>query len=111
MNFNERLKKLREERGIYQKDVAKAIGTSVVSISYYEKGTKSPGRETLIKLADYFGVTTDFLLYGNESSLTDIEKEFPEGISILRRATKELTKEQREQLARFMKTFISEYEK
>lgn len=37
-----------------------------MAISYFEKGKKSPGRESLEKIADYFGVTTDYLLGRSE---------------------------------------------
>lgn len=57
----ERLKKLREEKGIYPSAVAKFLGISRPAYLKYENGeTKIPRQ--LDKLANFFGVTTDYLL-------------------------------------------------
>ncbi|WP_051350727.1 helix-turn-helix domain-containing protein [Caloramator sp. ALD01] len=60
--FGSRLKMLREEKGLKQKDLAKIIGISDRTIGMYEQGRREPDFETLIKIADHFGVTTDYLL-------------------------------------------------
>lgn len=57
-----RLKELRNERNMTQLDLAKLINVTSVSVSGYESGTRSPDIETLIKIADVFDVTTDYLL-------------------------------------------------
>lgn len=62
MEVGEIIQELRQEKGVYQKDLAKYLNVSNGTISNYEKGTHSPDLDTLIKLADYFGVTTDYLL-------------------------------------------------
>lgn len=56
------LRYLRTLRGITQKEVSQAIGCSEVVYSRYETGAREPSIDTLIKLADFFEVTTDFLL-------------------------------------------------
>lgn len=58
----ERLRLVREAKKLRQKDVAEVIGVSQVAYSYYETGFRKPDPETLSKLAEYFGVTTDYLL-------------------------------------------------
>lgn len=60
--FAERLKNLRKERGYTQKQVAE--GANIVEGLYqvYEYGQKKPGHENLIALADFFEVSTDYLL-------------------------------------------------
>lgn len=60
-NLSERLTQLKKERGLLQKDIAKAIGLSVVGYQRYEYGTRQPTVDTLIKLADYFNVSLDYL--------------------------------------------------
>lgn len=62
MDFGQTLAELRVERGIYQKELAAYLNVSIGTISNYEKGIHYPDLITLCKLADYFGVTTDFLL-------------------------------------------------
>jgi len=62
MKLAERLKKLREERGFMQKFVADSIGVRSNTLSGYENGTRSPDPETLVKLASFYDVSTDYLL-------------------------------------------------
>lgn len=60
--LKEIIKELRMEREISQSALAKAIGVSQKAIDFWEKGINEPKASYIIKLADYFGVTTDFLL-------------------------------------------------
>lgn len=57
-----RLIALREERKLSQVEVAKALGMSRSGFSMYELGQREPDMEMVRKLADYFNVTTDYLL-------------------------------------------------
>lgn len=57
-----RLKQLRIEKGKTQKEMAKDLGTTDVSIGRYEAGAREPKTDILNALADYFDVTTDYLL-------------------------------------------------
>ena len=60
--FNERIKELREELGLSQCDLAIKINRSNTTVSAWECGRTEPDFGTLIKLADEFNVTTDYLL-------------------------------------------------
>lgn len=62
MKFGALLAKLRKERGILQKEVATYLNVTVATISNYEKDVHAPDYETLVKLADFFDVSTDYLL-------------------------------------------------
>ena len=62
MELGHRLKRLREEKGISQLELAKLLDISNVMLSRYEKNKRSPDYKTLCKLADFYGVTTDYLL-------------------------------------------------
>ncbi|MCM1119015.1 MAG: helix-turn-helix domain-containing protein [bacterium] len=77
MNFGENLQRLRTERGIYPKQLASALHISVATLSNIEKGILSPQPEILCRIADYFQVTTDYLLGRSQSpsSQQDIERE------------------------------------
>ena len=57
-----RIKKIREQRGLLQKELASALGIGQNTLSQYEGGKRQPDYETLCKIADYLGVTTDYLL-------------------------------------------------
>ncbi len=58
----DRLSDLRNEKKITQTELAKILGKSKQIISFYENGDKLPSVETLEKYADFFGVSTDYLL-------------------------------------------------
>lgn len=60
--FGERLKQLREEHELSQAAVGKAIGVSRYAVYTYEKGKAGPTMDGLILLADFFEVSTDYLL-------------------------------------------------
>jgi transcriptional regulator with XRE-family HTH domain len=53
------LKEIRTRRNMTQRAVADYIGCSSVVYSRYERGTRQPSIEMLLKLADLFGVTVD----------------------------------------------------
>ncbi|MBO5926506.1 MAG: helix-turn-helix transcriptional regulator [Clostridia bacterium] len=57
-----RLKELRLSKGLTQKDVAEVIKVSPQSYGYYENWVNKPDPETLIKLADLFECSIDYLL-------------------------------------------------
>jgi len=60
--FNLILKQLRENQGLSQTDLGKILNVTQQTIGHYEKGKREPNQETLNKIADHFGVTTDYLL-------------------------------------------------
>ena len=62
MEVGEILAKLRKERNLGQKELAAFLSLSTGTISNYENGVHSPDLHTLCRLAEYFGVTTDYLL-------------------------------------------------
>lgn len=59
-NFSDRLKRLRIERGLTQKQLAEAVGANERGIRFYEAG-RLPDVASLIKLADFFNVSLDYL--------------------------------------------------
>ena len=62
MQFASNIKKLREERKLSQKDIAEYLGITRQAVNSYECGRREPDYNTLVSLADFFGVTVDFLL-------------------------------------------------
>lgn len=65
--FSNRITSLRKERGLSQKEVAMSLGVSQALLSHYEKGVRECGLEFVVRCADYFGVTTDYLLGKDDS--------------------------------------------
>lgn len=60
--FSQRLISLRKERDLTQNDLAKIVKKQRTTVSGYETMDKEPDFDVLCALADYFGVTTDYLL-------------------------------------------------
>lgn len=60
--LSEKLKELRLKNKDAQADIAKVIGVSRQAYNNYEAGIRTPDSNTLVALANYFGVTTDYLL-------------------------------------------------
>ena len=57
-----RLRELRQNRYITIKELSRIMGISESAISLYEHGKRQPDYETVIKFADYFNVSVDYLL-------------------------------------------------
>lgn len=57
-----RMKELREERGLSMKEVAQRLGMPYTTYVNYEKSLREPNSETLIKIASFFHVSVDYLL-------------------------------------------------
>ena len=72
------LKIIREQHGKLQKDVAADLGIGLSTFSQYETGKREPDNKTLIKLADYFGCSTDYLLGRTDDPRLEIKKAPPE---------------------------------
>lgn len=71
--FSTRLISLRKEKGLSQYSLADKLGCSRGLISNYEQGRREPDFNTLLKLADYFNVSTDYLLgKSNIASTSDL---------------------------------------
>ncbi|MCL2412291.1 MAG: helix-turn-helix domain-containing protein [Treponema sp.] len=61
-SFSDRLKELRKSKKITQKQIAVGIGVSERNYQSFEYGEFSPNQNNLIKIADYFDVSADYLL-------------------------------------------------
>lgn len=97
--FSDILKKLREEKGIKQSDLATFLEISVQNISYYERG-REPNYDTLKKIADYFNVTTDYLTGRSEFKTFEEELQHKNTLKKLgiKNDTLPLTNEDREKI-------------
>ncbi len=60
--FSKILKDLRQEKNVGQIELAKSVGVSKGIISLWENGLREPNMFSLIKLAQYFDVSIDFLV-------------------------------------------------
>lgn len=74
MEFKDRLIKLRKELNLTQEELAQKIGYTRTAISAWEIGRNEPSNADIIKLAEYFGVSTDYLL--GKTDIRNIEEDF-----------------------------------
>lgn len=72
--LGERIRQLRASRGWSQRDLARQAGVVNASmISYYELGERMPSYSTLLRLADVFHVSTDYLLRGADDNKLSVD--------------------------------------
>lgn len=72
------LASLRNQKGLSMRDVAKELDLPYTTYVNYEKGVREPSSEVLIKIADYYGTTVDFLIGRSDgSSVFDIPNIIP----------------------------------
>ena len=84
VDFGQKLKELRLQSGLTQKQLADKIGVTKSVVSYYELQERYPSPEVLIKLSSIFHVTTDYLL-GIEAKCTlDISDLYNEDIQLIK---------------------------
>lgn len=101
-----RIKLLREEKRIKQDELAKILSISPSAVGMYERDEREPNDELTLKLAEYFNVSTDYLLgktdirNPNKINLDDMEIAFASGI-------KGLNKENQETLKNIMKDLLA----
>lgn len=64
-----RLRELREDKDLYQKDIAKLLNMSQTGYSQYETETNDIPTDILKKLADYYHVSIDYILYRTDKRI------------------------------------------
>lgn len=119
------IKGLREKKGFSQRQLALYSGISNTEISKLESGERQkPNPEILKNLAQHLDTTYEELMIkagyidnGNinhieiiKNDTDELEEEFPEGVKVLRRASKKLSPEARKTMIRLMKAFLEEEE-
>ena len=99
-----RIKLLREEKNIYQKDLAKLLDVSIPAINYYENEKRAMDTKTALTLAEYFGVSVDYLL-----GKTDIRNSGKQIDDVLNEAMIGMSKEEYDKLSETQKKQIRDF--
>ena len=119
------LRELRTQKGLTQAELSKTLQVSASSIGMYEQGRREPDNETLGRIANYFNVSTDYLLGrtdepqgtglqkgdGGGESQKNLETSEPESIggsTILMRAQSELDEDELKQLENMAEFFLKQ---
>ncbi|MDC6159358.1 helix-turn-helix transcriptional regulator [Bacillus albus] len=105
--FGNIIRDLRKQKGITQKELAQSLQLSESTIGMYERNERQPDYNTLIRIADYFNVSTDFLL-GRDFNVKEDRKnkELDQWLNDIKLAPSQ----KREELKRFW-NFIMQEEK
>lgn len=94
------------------KDLGEAIGLAESTISHYETGKRQPDYETLLKLGEFFGVSVDYLLTGDENKKAPTQEgereiENPD-IRMIARAGQKMTPDQAKNLRKYAEFMFPE---
>ena len=74
VDFSQRLKRVRMDRHMTQAQVAKKIGVTASMVSSYETDIRLPSYDVMIRIADLFGVSVDYLLGRDNKRLVDLSR-------------------------------------
>ena len=83
----ERLKALRKSKGLSMKELGRLFGLSESTISLYESGKRQPDNETILKIADFFDVSVDYLLGREEKETPSYTEEERKLFSLIEQLT------------------------
>ncbi len=103
--FPERLKSLRLEANLTQKQVAEKLNMSQPAYQSWESGKRKPGEETLNKFANFFSVSIDYLLGKTDNRKSD-EINLSEFEILYRKTSKNLTEQQKKDLEEVLKEVL-----
>ena len=106
----DRLKALRDAKGLTQAQLGALIGKSQQSIDHYEKSRAQMDDDTLVKVAMVLNTSIDYLLGSTDNPSPPgesvIDDQAPEVANVLRRCGRPLTPEERRRIARIMEAAI-----
>ena len=90
--LNENIKKLRISKGLNQVEFAKKLGVTKQCVSNWENDNVIPSIEMLVKMADFFGASTDYLLGRTEKRTIEVSKLTEQQINSITTIVKDLEK-------------------
>ncbi|ENI1326526.1 helix-turn-helix transcriptional regulator [Listeria monocytogenes] len=99
MTLGKRISELRKTKELSQYKLAEELGFSRGQVANYEQGSREPNYETLIKIAKYFDVSTDYLLGREEFDNSDL---------LAAHIDDDLTEEERIEIEKYLKFIRSQ---
>lgn len=113
MTLGQRIKELRQQKHISQEKLGNILHVSKVSISGYENDTREPSAESIRAIANYFNVTTDYLLgvhqtpiWANDKDRNDLAAFLSQNEGSMTFEGDDLTEEEKAQLQVAMETIF-----
>lgn len=106
----EKLRKIRKEKKITQEEISQFLGVKRQTYSAYERSVSTPDSLTLKKLADYFGVSTEYFFSEDGISHSDgAQNEQEQKLLLLARRAQQIPESQREKILRNFEENIELY--
>lgn len=105
-----RLRQLRKNKGVTQQKLADYLSVNLSTVGKWEIHNVTPATDLLVKLADYFEVTTDYLL-GSSDSFTASPTALPEAQKVLLDLFRQVPEDKQALVVQMIKTAISELNK
>lgn len=104
-----RIKQLRTERGISQRELARLVNANQKTVNFWERGESEPSAGFIVALADVFECTADYIL-GREDDTGNVNvmRELAESEKKLLELHRRLTKPEQEQLIKFAEFILSQ---
>lgn len=109
--LNEILRTERKKKGLNQVELAKIFNVSKQTVSNWESGNRTPDTCTIEKLADFFDVSTDYLLGRTADSDTEHTESYSEKTLKAAELFEELNSSQKEVILKTIEEFLSSKEK
>ena len=107
--LSEKLKTIRKKRGITQEEVAEFLRVKRQTYGAYERGVSTPDSQTLKKLADYFGVSTEYFFRDEKELATIVQSKEEERLLMLARRAEAIPPGQRERIIKAFEENIDLY--
>ncbi len=97
MEIGKMISRLRNEKGLNQRDFAKLLGVSNGAIGMWETGKRQPDLDTIRKIASFFNVTVDYLIGNHHSSIdyANYQMDTPEFVLDFKMRIRDLMAEQK----------------
>ena len=103
--LSEQIKRLRKQKKMSQRELGIHFGVIKQTVSSWERGNSNPSHDTLVNMADFFGVSLGEM-YGITDPVTPFEEEWPELIQVLRESGTLATAEERKKYAKVLRTLL-----
>lgn len=111
MPFHTRMKELRTQNSVTQRELAEALGIRATAICNYEADRNEPSLEKLVEMAKFFHVSCDYILGLTDSSLPPNTREVSKELEILYSYFRKLTPENQENFKNYAQYLIYIQEK
>jgi transcriptional regulator with XRE-family HTH domain len=109
MTLGEKIKSLRKVKDISQEKLAEILGVHITNIGRYETNKQLPSAENIRKLAEYFEVTADYLLFDNPTSITTTKIKDKELMSLFEKI-EEMPNEEVAAIKMLLDAMVSKYQ-